>query len=76
MAHSVPVRRRGRRTRWTKARLDKQILEHAQTATTLAVKLRLSVQNNIDRRSGILDEKPPEVTTRRSSLLGGRRLDS
>ena len=47
------------------------IREYALAGTTLAVKLRLSVQNTIDRKSGILDEKPPEVVAQRSSLLSG-----
>jgi hypothetical protein len=58
--------------------INQSIRGYAATSTTLATKLRLTVQNTIDRRSGILDEKAPEaaVVERRSSLLAGRQLDS
>jgi hypothetical protein len=58
--------------------MDKRIMELAKTVGVLGAKLRLTVQNTIDRKSGILSEKPPEaaVVAHRSSLLGGRRLDS
>jgi hypothetical protein len=69
------------RTEVLKARLDvnKAIREFALASTTAATKLRLTVQNTIDRRSGILDEKQPEAVVAaaaRSSLLSGRQLDS
>jgi hypothetical protein len=61
-----------------KCEVNKTIREYALASTTLAVKLRLNVQNTIDRRSGVLDEKVPEaaVVAQRSSLLAGRQLDS
>ena len=68
------------RTELVQARINmnRAIRDHALAGTTLAVKLRLTVQNTIDRKSGILDEKVPEaaVIERRSSLLAGRQLDS
>jgi hypothetical protein len=58
--------------------LEDRILKHARTSGSLAARLRLAVQNTIDRRSGILTEKPPEAAAvaPRNSLLSGRRLDS
>jgi len=61
-----------------RTRVAKSILEHSAQCSSLAIKLRLTVQNTIDRKSGILTEKQPEATfiAARSSLLAGRRLDS
>ena len=61
-----------------RSRLGKSIIEHSAQCSSLALKLRLTVQNTIDRRSGVLDEKQPEaaVVAQRSSLLAGRRLGS
>jgi hypothetical protein len=58
--------------------INRSILDHASKAAILAAKLRLTVQNTIDRRSGVLGEKQPEMVASevRSSLLAGRRLDS
>jgi hypothetical protein len=69
------------RTEVIKARLDinKAIREFALASTTAATKLRLTVQNTIDRKSGVLSEKPPEAVVAaaaRSSLLSGRQLDA
>jgi hypothetical protein len=69
------------RTEVLRARLDvnRSVREHALASTTLAVKLRLTVQNTIDRKAGILTEKQPEAVVAaaaRSSLLSGRQLDS
>ena len=51
------------RTELIKVRLDvnKGIREFALASTTAAAKLRLTVQNTIDRKSRILDEKAPEA---------------
>jgi hypothetical protein len=56
-------------------RINKLIIDHMQASATRAVKLRLSVQNTIDRKSGMLDEKQPEATAV-NPLLAGRRLNS
>jgi phage terminase small subunit len=47
------------RTELIQARLavNRAIREHAATSAILAAKLRLTVQNTIDRRSGVLTEK-------------------
>jgi len=58
------------------ASVNKAIREFALASTTAATKLRLTVQNTIDRKSGVLDEKPPEMVAQRSSLLSGRLLDA
>ena len=50
------------------------IREYVLAATTLAVKLRLTVQNTIDRKSGMLDEPYPSDDDDR--LFAGRQLDS
>jgi hypothetical protein len=50
------------------ARLRRAHLATATVMCTLAVKLRLSVQNTIDRRSGILNERGSP----RHPLLGGK----
>jgi hypothetical protein len=52
--------------------MNRAIRKHALAATTLGVKFRLTVQNTINRRSGILDEKPPKVVAQHSSLLSER----
>jgi hypothetical protein len=54
--------------------LEDRILRHARTAAVLAVRLRLSVQAAVDRRSRRLEEKAPAVA--RYPLLAGRHLDS
>jgi hypothetical protein len=41
--------------------INRSIREYAATSTTLATKLRLTVQNTIDRRAGVLNEKQPEA---------------
>jgi hypothetical protein len=69
------------RTELIQARINQNraIRETAATSAILAAKLRLTVQNTIDRKSRILDEKQPEAVVaaaERSSLLAGRRLDS
>jgi hypothetical protein len=55
-----------------RTRLGKSILEHSAQCSSLAIKLRLTVQNTIGRKSGILDEKPPKIVAQHSSLLSGR----
>ena len=57
-----------------KCEVNKTIREYALASTTLAVKLRLSVQNTIDRKSGKLDERYPSDDDDR--LFAGRQLDS
>lgn len=44
----------------------------AAVVNATAVKLRISVQTEVDRKSGKLDEKTPDSA--KSSLLGGRKL--
>jgi hypothetical protein len=59
--------------------VNKTIRDYALASATLAVKLRLTVQNTVDRKSGVLSEKVPEAVVAaaaRSSLLAGRQLDS
>jgi hypothetical protein len=54
--------------------LERRILEHAKAVGILGARLRLTVQNTIDRTSGMLDERYPSDDDDR--LFAGRQLDS
>ena len=51
-----------------------EMLAVARTMTTLATKLRLTVQSRVRYDAGALDERLPDPTTPVSRLLGGRAL--
>ena len=49
-----------------------ELVRTSRTMTTLAVKLRLSVQSTVRRDAGMLDERLPVPAGPLSRLLGGR----
>ena len=51
-----------------------RMVKTATTMTTIAVKLRLTVQNNVDRKSRVLDEV--DSKPKPSSLLGGHAVET
>lgn len=51
--------------------IRKQVVALNTTCTSLAVKLRLSVQNNVDRKSRMLDETVEPSDDAEAGLLGG-----
>ena len=54
----------------------KELREVAATCTSLATKLRLSVQSNVERHSRMLDEPglPPAPVATRPHLIGGKAV--